>query len=290
MALTSTRRGGASPRKSSVALALIAGVGLGLLLAALQISGHSAAHRHAMHAESRLDVGTTLSDSLRDDRSAEVESLRAKLASARTQLDAAQQVGLGAAAHLPRHALACARGHIPSAPRRGAVRLAALYRLWPLGLRAAAVALQEVEELRAGAASGAADAGGCPVDPHKPWTPSPARDAATEMPKLAELLRKIAINGEVMAAVSNRNYAFPGGEALRVFGRKGCHKGSCIDAIAAATQPACLSRAAHLRPELASASANRRGGGRALAGLSPAPPCLLTARPAERLPAAAQGC
>lgn len=111
-----TRRGDSRKlRKSSVALALIAGVALGLLLAALQISGHSAAHTHAMHEESRLveQGGTTLSDSLRDDRAAEVESLRAKLETARTQLDAAQEVGFGRrrgwGGCTPAHALARGR-------------------------------------------------------------------------------------------------------------------------------------------------------------------------------------
>ena len=46
-------------------------------------------------------------------------------------------------------------------------------------------------------------------DRHTPWLPSAERDKSH--PGLAKFLRKIAINKEVLVAVSNRNYAWPGG-------------------------------------------------------------------------------
>lgn len=50
--------------------------------------------------------------------------------------------------------------------------------------------------------------GECP-DRHTPWIPSLERDKTN--PGLAKFLRKVAINNEVLVAVSNRNYAWPGG-------------------------------------------------------------------------------
>lgn len=47
------------------------------------------------------------------------------------------------------------------------------------------------------------------ADRHTPWAPSPERDALH--PKLAEVLRSVAVNNEVLVAVSNANYAWPGG-------------------------------------------------------------------------------
>lgn len=46
-------------------------------------------------------------------------------------------------------------------------------------------------------------------DRHAPWAPSEERDKLS--PELAAVLRKVAINNEVMVAVSNINYAQPGG-------------------------------------------------------------------------------
>lgn len=59
----------------------------------------------------------------------------------------------------------------------------------------------------AGGAAGAA-AGTCP-DRHTPWAPSAERDK--QYPELAEFLKKVAIHNEVLVAVSNKNYAWPGG-------------------------------------------------------------------------------
>ncbi|PSC74665.1 glycosyltransferase CAZy family GT77 [Micractinium conductrix] len=68
----------------------------------------------------------------------------------------------------------------------------------------------EVAKLRAAAnaASSGASAGACP-DRHTPWGPSPERDKT--YPELAEFLKKVAINNEVLVSVSNSNYAWPGG-------------------------------------------------------------------------------
>lgn len=49
----------------------------------------------------------------------------------------------------------------------------------------------------------------CKGDRHKVWVPSSKRDAAD--PELAKVLRKVAINDEVLVAVSNINYARKGG-------------------------------------------------------------------------------
>lgn len=46
-------------------------------------------------------------------------------------------------------------------------------------------------------------------DRHTPWLPSPNHD--TEQPELAQLLSSIAKSNEVMVAISNYNYARPGG-------------------------------------------------------------------------------
>lgn len=46
-------------------------------------------------------------------------------------------------------------------------------------------------------------------DRHTPWLPSAARDKIN--PALAAFLKKVAINNEVLVAVSNANYAWPGG-------------------------------------------------------------------------------
>ncbi|PRW58051.1 glycosyltransferase CAZy family GT77 [Chlorella sorokiniana] len=73
-------------------------------------------------------------------------------------------------------------------------------------------AQQEVAKLRAqvtsGSAAGTAAAGTCP-DRHTPWGPTVDRDK--QYPELAEFLKKVAINNEVLVAVSNKNYAWPGG-------------------------------------------------------------------------------
>lgn len=51
-------------------------------------------------------------------------------------------------------------------------------------------------------------AGDC-LDRHTPWLPSATRDKIN--PTLAAFLKKVAINNEVLVAVSNANYAWPGG-------------------------------------------------------------------------------
>jgi hypothetical protein len=48
-------------------------------------------------------------------------------------------------------------------------------------------------------------------DRHTPWGPSSQREEETNQPELAKLLKSVAINNEVMVAVSNINYARPGG-------------------------------------------------------------------------------
>lgn len=52
-------------------------------------------------------------------------------------------------------------------------------------------------------------AGSADENPHAPWSPSEGRDALH--PELAARLRAIAPNGEVLVALSNKNYAGPGG-------------------------------------------------------------------------------
>jgi hypothetical protein len=47
------------------------------------------------------------------------------------------------------------------------------------------------------------------ADRHTPWLPSATRDKIN--PELAAFLKKVAINNEVLVAVSNANYAWPGG-------------------------------------------------------------------------------
>lgn len=47
------------------------------------------------------------------------------------------------------------------------------------------------------------------ADRHTPWRPSPERDAVD--PALAAVLRAVAKNNEILVAVSNINYAWPGG-------------------------------------------------------------------------------
>jgi hypothetical protein len=49
---------------------------------------------------------------------------------------------------------------------------------------------------------------GC-SDRHTPWLPSATRDKIN--PALAAFLKKVAVNNEVLVAVSNANYAWPGG-------------------------------------------------------------------------------
>lgn len=66
-------------------------------------------------------------------------------------------------------------------------------------------AKQEVYNLRSAGNGGGAAAG----DRHTPWLPSAERDKT--YPELAEFLKKVAINNEVIVAVSNKNYAWPGG-------------------------------------------------------------------------------
>lgn len=46
---------------------------------------------------------------------------------------------------------------------------------------------------------------------HVPWAPSEERDAASINPHLAALLREVAIQDEVVIAVSNSNLAGDGG-------------------------------------------------------------------------------
>lgn len=142
-------------------MALIAGVALGLLLAALQVS-----QRHAgAHPESSLieqHSSSTLGDAVRGDQAAEIERLKKSLEDSRLQLEAAQKE------------------------------------------------LEAAKSAVASTSGGAAK--GCPVDRHALWGPSPEREAANpELAELSALLKSIAIDNEVMAAVSNQNYAFPGG-------------------------------------------------------------------------------
>lgn len=47
------------------------------------------------------------------------------------------------------------------------------------------------------------------VDRHTPWTPSAERDKKD--PDLAAFMRNVAKNNEILVAVSNANYAWPGG-------------------------------------------------------------------------------
>ena len=47
------------------------------------------------------------------------------------------------------------------------------------------------------------------LDRHSVWAPSPERDALH--PELSKFLKDIAINNEVLVAISNENYAVPGG-------------------------------------------------------------------------------
>jgi len=56
-----------------------------------------------------------------------------------------------------------------------------------------------------------AQGGGTYSDRYEAWIPSAQRDAAAKDPALAQLLRKIALNGEVLAAVSNMALAGDGG-------------------------------------------------------------------------------
>ena len=49
----------------------------------------------------------------------------------------------------------------------------------------------------------------CTADRHTPWKPSAERDKLH--PELGAFLRKVAVNNEVLVAVSNKNYAWPGG-------------------------------------------------------------------------------
>lgn len=49
------------------------------------------------------------------------------------------------------------------------------------------------------------------TDRHAPWLPSAERDARSSNSELAALLRRIAINGEVAVAISNRNLASDAG-------------------------------------------------------------------------------
>lgn len=72
---------------------------------------------------------------------------------------------------------------------------------------AARVEMDKLRETAAKAASASA-AGSCP-DRHTPWQPSTERDKT--YPELAEFLKKVAVNNEVLVSVSNKNYAWPGG-------------------------------------------------------------------------------
>lgn len=72
-------------------------------------------------------------------------------------------------------------------------------------------AIAEAGRLRDEAAKAAkqqSSPGSCP-DRHTPWGPSAERDKT--YPELAEFLKKVAINNEVLVSVSNANYAWPGG-------------------------------------------------------------------------------
>lgn len=66
----------------------------------------------------------------------------------------------------------------------------------------------EVAKQKAAAAAAAQVPAAC-VDRHTPWLPSAERDKAD--PELGALLRKVAVGNEVLVAVSNSNYAQPGG-------------------------------------------------------------------------------
>lgn len=58
-------------------------------------------------------------------------------------------------------------------------------------------------------ATGGPSSGAAAGDRHTPWVPSEERDKKD--PELAAVLRKVAINNEVLASMSNINYAMPGG-------------------------------------------------------------------------------
>ena len=57
--------------------------------------------------------------------------------------------------------------------------------------------------------STASSSSDCQGDRHSPWSPSAER--ALTNPDLAAFLKKVAIKNEVLVAVSNREYAWPGG-------------------------------------------------------------------------------
>ncbi|KAL4437001.1 hypothetical protein ABPG75_004140 [Micractinium tetrahymenae] len=83
-------------------------------------------------------------------------------------------------------------------------RDAALAQLGRLHLQAAAAANATAAAQRQVEPGSAA----CP-DRHTPWAPSAERD--NTYPELAQFLSKVAIGNEVLVAVSNANYARPGG-------------------------------------------------------------------------------
>ncbi|KAL4430612.1 hypothetical protein ABPG77_005852 [Micractinium sp. CCAP 211/92] len=147
------RRG--SKGRRGVALALTAGVLVGLLVAATQF------RRSANTAEGSNSAAATLSTTSGSGTgSADVVKLQAELKQARLERD---------------------------------------------------TAVAEAGRLRDEAAKAAkqqAAAGSCP-DRHTPWGPSAERDKT--YPELAEFLKKVAINNEVLVSVSNANYAWPGG-------------------------------------------------------------------------------
>ena len=70
--------------------------------------------------------------------------------------------------------------------------------------RAASLAAADAEAARIAAAGG-----GPPLDRHTPWEPLPEWDVGD--PELAALLRRVAVGGEVLAAVSDGRLAGPGG-------------------------------------------------------------------------------
>jgi hypothetical protein len=67
----------------------------------------------------------------------------------------------------------------------------------------------QLEQASAGTLSPSQPAMPCP-DRHAAWQPSTVRDQQSEYPALAALLRRIAIQGEVAVAISNRFLATDG--------------------------------------------------------------------------------
>lgn len=216
-------KAGAAHRRGPVALSMVAGVAAGLLVATWVFAGkhHAALPGGGAGGSTTATAITTAGDAL--------ASLRAEVQRLTAELDAAQNE----AANL----------------RAGAAA----------GGAAGAAAGAAV-----GAAAGAAGAAGTCPDRHTPWGPSPERDKL--YPELAEFLKKVggrwaagrrcrgcwrsaagheqrpaciicffcnllpppqvAINNEVLVAVSNKNYAWPGG-MLSVWAENAKRAGGC---------------------------------------------------------------